>query len=276
MLNKLCVFTFLSALSLSSFIGAIEYEIHDIGTLQTPYSQATAINNKGQILGWYYLKTPSERHFFVRDPKGSFHEIPGAKDGLPIEWKYLTDDGIAYGIFAKNGDSECPILFKWDQQNGIVNLGELPGGISAINNSGQILIRCIKENLNGKTNYYTAIWKDGNLTKLKRLEGDLGIEADSSVGVDMNNSGDVVGYSQVYLSYKNELYKQTHATKWINGQAIDLHNEVPKSAHSSAIAINDLGEIFLSQRRLIRDDGTVIIHPIGSSNAKMTNTRFLI
>ncbi len=73
--------------------------------------------------------------------------------------------------------------------------------------------------------------------------GDLGIESDESYGFDMNNKGEVIGQSLVYLSYKNDIYKQLHATKWINGKAIDLHKLLPKSTKSCGIAINDLGEV---------------------------------
>lgn len=70
----------------------------------------------------------------------------------------------------------------------------------------------------------------------------------------MNNNGDVVGKSVVYVNYKNNLYKQVHAAKWVNGQVIDLHREVPKAPSTSATAINDLGDVVIGSY-LIRYNG---------------------
>jgi hypothetical protein len=36
-----------------------------------------------------------------------------------------------------------------------------------------------------------------------------------------------------------------HATKWVDGHAIDLHRTVPKSSASCAIAMNDNGDILI-------------------------------
>jgi hypothetical protein len=83
----------------------------------------------------------------------------------------------------------------------------------------------------------------------------------------MNNHGDVVGSSVVFISYKNDLYKQTHAVKWINEQAIDIHNKVPKAIKTNAIAINDIGEVLIYvgetkeylPKYLILNDGSITV-----------------
>jgi hypothetical protein len=123
------------------------------------------------------------------------------------------------------------VLYVWDQKNGVIKLGNLPGKeISAINDAGQVLIKSIEENENGKLIRRPIIWHNGTITKLNGLEGDLGIESEESYGFDMNNKGEVVGQSLVSLSYKNEIYKQIHAAMWdSNGEKIDLHKRIPKS-----------------------------------------------
>lgn len=232
----------------SSFLAAeIEYDIQDIGTLQTRSSQAIALNNEGAILGWYNIDGSKEgKHFFVRDRAGSFHEIPNKENGVgwEIDWRYLTDDGKAYGTF--DGNDNFSVLYRWDQHNGAVKLGNLPAKeISAINNNGQVLIQSVVENENGKLVRRPIIWTNGAITKLNGLEGNIGIASEESYGFDMNNNGEVIGQSIVYLNYKNNLYKQTHATKWVNGKAIDLHKTLPKTDSSTAIALNDLGEVLI-------------------------------
>jgi len=274
MFRKLFAFAVFPLLAASSFVSAaIEYEIQDIDTLQTHSSEAIALNNQGQILGWYNFDGSKKgKQFFVRDRDGSFHEIPSKwRGGKTIDWQYLTDDGKTYGF---NTDDLYPVLFLWDQQGDIVNLGTLPGKeISAINNAGQVLIKSFKENQDGKLYCRPIIWENGKITTLKGLEGDLGIESEESYGFDMNNKGEVVGQSVVYLSYKNNIYEQVHAVKWVDGEAIDLHNTVTKRANTSATAINDLGEVLI-EGFLIHEDGKLVNIGWGT-NVKTTNTKYL-
>lgn len=260
MLRKIFSITVLSLAAMSGLFSAqLEYDIQDIGTLQTKASEAIAINNRGQILGWYNIDgTNTGKHFFVRDRDGSFHELPKNEkaSGWEINWRFLTDDGKAYGTF--DGNANYSVLYLWDQFNDVVKLGNLPNKeIVAINNVGQVLIKSVVENENGRSMRRPAIWQNGQITKLRGLEGDIGIESEESYGIDMNNNGEVVGHSQVLLSHKNTLYTQIHATKWVRGQAIDLHDEVPKSPNSYAHAINDLGDVIVGSE-LIRIDGKTI------------------
>lgn len=249
-------------ITVSSFLSAVDYEIHDIGTMQTHSSKAIAINNQGQILGWYNIDGSKEgKHFFVRDQDGSFHEVPSKENGVEIEWRYLTNDGNAYGIF--DGNANFAVLYGWDQKDGLVNLGDLPGKeIAKINDAGQVLIKSVVENENGKSTRRPVIWHNGKITKLHGLEGNLGIESDEAYGYDMNNNGDVVGQSVVYLNYKNNIYKQSHATKWVNGRVIDLNKNIPwNPINSDAIAVNDLGEVLVSSasgRFLITNLGEMV------------------
>lgn len=275
MFKKICSLVVFLFLTISSFLVGIDYEIQDIGTLQTRESHAIALNNKGEILGWYSIDGSKEgKHFFIRTKDGSFHELPIMEpgSGLAINWQYLTDEGKSYGTFEVNPSTKAVCV--WNQQDGIVKLGDLPGKeISAINNAGQVLIKCVTENKDGRSISSPVIWENGKVTRLKGLEGDLGIESEESYGYDMNNKGEVVGQSVVYLSYKNNLYKQIHATLWIDGQAIDLHNEVSKRSESTATVINDLREILI-EGQLLHVDGKLV--NIGHGvNGKATNTNYL-
>lgn len=227
-------------------------KLNDIGTLQTHSSHPIAINDNGQILGWYDLDGSGKR-FFLRDLDGTFREIEKHPSGWNIDWKYLTNTGKVYGKFNGVGQHGC--LLAWDSTSGICNLGNLPGSeIKAINDIGQVLIESITGNdPTGKVIKYPVIWQNGMTTKLKGLEGNLGIETEESFGYDINNSGDVVGTSLVQLVYKNKIYKQVHAVLWKNGQAIDLHNKVPKAESSSANAITDGGSIMVDGYCLSND-----------------------
>lgn len=256
MFKKICslaVFSFVIVTRVVSI--EIEYDIHDIGTLQTRSSEAIALNNQGQILGWYNIDDSKEgKHFFVRDREGNFSELPCKEsEGGNINWRYLTDNGKAYGFcdgYGNDNDDDChakfTVLYIWDKDNGSVKIGFLPGKeIVTVNNVGQILIN-VFEHENGKSIRHPIIWHNGQITKLRGLEGDLGTESSESYGLDMNNNGDVVGRSLVDVVYKNNVYKFIHATKWVDGQVVDIHNKIPKVSVSSASLINDLGDVYIS------------------------------
>lgn len=249
-----------------SALGALEkYDIQDIGTLQTVSSMAIDLNDNGQILGWYNIDGSNEgKRFFVTDKDGSFYEIE-RYNGWTIEWKYLTNSGKAYGTYS--GQGSFGALLSWTPQTGVSNLGNLPGKeISAINDAGQVLIKSVDGNdSQGKSIKYPIIWCNGKVTKLNGLDGDLGTASGESYGFAMNSNGEVVGQSLVDLVYKNKVYKKVHATKWVNGQAIDIHNTIPKTSQSCAIAINDMGDFFIhdvdeNNKFLVRNDGLTIQH----------------
>ena len=276
MLKKLILSVCLPLVAMTGFLSAVEYEIRDIGTLQTRESKAIAINNQGQILGEYNIDGSEQgKHFFVRDRDGTFHEIDESiiykeipqelkkTARIGIKWRFLADDGKAYGTFDNRFSFD---LIMWDQKNGAVNLGKLPGSdVKAINNRGQVLISSvITTNSEGKQMRNPVIWENGQITKLPGLEGNVGIESDESYGLDMNNNGDVVGQSAVFLNYKNSIYKQIHAVIWANGQVKDLHHFIPKTAKSKAISVNNKGDVLIERDSNSSDSMKYILEKDGA------------
>lgn len=268
MIKTLCMSAFFLLTSFSNILMAeVEYIIKDIDTLQTQSSQAIAINNQGQVLGWFNVDGASDsEHFFIRDKNGGFHEIPNKTPDykLAINWCHLNDDGKVYGTFLVNSNTTA--FCSWDKYNGFIKLGILPvGEISAINDVGQVLIKYKIESENGRNIYNPITWYNGIVTALHGLEGDQGIESEESYGFDINNKGDVVGLSMVSLIYKNEIYKRQHAALWTSKQAIDLHQHVLKATSSYAFAINNEGDVLVKNSLdcifLINNDGTSIKLP---------------
>ncbi len=128
----------------SSLLSAVtDYEILDIGTLQTQSSAPISINNRGQILGWYNTDGGKDSlHYFIRNVDGVFYELPKKESGIDINWSFLTDSGKAYGTFAVNQATNA--LCTWDEKIGLTKLGNMPGkDVVAVNNAGQVLIKSV-------------------------------------------------------------------------------------------------------------------------------------
>lgn len=240
-------------------IYAENYQIRDIGTLQTCSSEPIAINSKCQILGWYKLDIHQVRpQYFLRDEDGVLYDIPSYDENTPIDWKFLINNGKAFGTF-KNASQH--ILFSWDKKNGIIRLANLPNGIiRAVNNSEQVLFNFY--NLNeGKTLSCPAIWHTGNMSILDGLVGALGNCSKISIANDINDDGEVVGDCLVDIIHKNQISKEWHATKWENGEALDLHTKF-KCLRSSAQGINSQGDILIlfdnKKYALINEENNVL------------------
>lgn len=259
MITKINSWPLFLLLVISSFLsGEIEYEIHDIGTLQMQSSRAITLNNQGQILGWYSVDgSENGMHFFVRDRDGKFHEVPSKGDaaGPDIDWRYLTNDGKVYGIISSSHTFDSYTygtiwysldeLYVWDEKNGVVRLETPRGSIVAINDLGDVLMGILKDDSELLT-FHSVIWNNGKITKLHGLVGSEGIPSTRLSVYGMNNKGEVVGSSQVSHCYKNRIYTQNHAVKWVEGIPIDLQSKFPvKTQNCTAIAINDNSDVLL-------------------------------
>lgn len=218
--------------------------IEEVGTLNTYASRPIAINNQGELLMAYRLDKQSREQFLVRDRFGNVSEIPHlVVNGGRVVWEHLTNISTVYGIAKEDRGAH---LFRWHQDEGVVDLGLLPSDqVVGINDRGQVLIRQVTSKVNGESTWLPVIWEDGEITTLECLTGNTGMSSQAAYGLAINNNGDVVGTCNVISVHKNSRYSQWHATKWTNGHPEDLHYALPKTDHSEAIAISDEGEVIL-------------------------------
>lgn len=132
----------------------------------------------------------------------------------------INDAGVVVGQLWPPGGA--PYAFVMD--NGVItDLGINDGEAIAVNNAGQVI-----------GNYWDPFrkaffWQKGNMVDLGGLGGRF------TVATAINDSGEVVGYSQTEAGY-------THAFIWKNGVMTDL-GTLSGGNESVATAINDAGEV---------------------------------
>jgi probable HAF family extracellular repeat protein len=113
----------------------------DLGTLGGGASQATAVNARGQVVGYSYLVGNLSAHAF------SWTAMDGMVDLGTLGGTFVTiatavnDPGQVVGFSFTAGDV-FPHAFSWTATGGIVDLGTLGGSYSiavAVNDRGQVV-----------------------------------------------------------------------------------------------------------------------------------------
>jgi probable HAF family extracellular repeat protein len=239
------------------------YRATDLGSLGGNYSEAYAINPRGQIVG--YSLTPSgETHAFLwqdgvmRDlgtPGGRFSyamginaagQVVGYGDSASATTHALLwEDGKMEDLGTLGGASEARAInaagqivgsssvfgtgshaFLWEK-GVMVDLGTVPGGTAsgadAINSAGQVAGAVFAGG-----DFHAALWVNSVITDLGTLGGQ------HSFGRGINSSGQVVGYS-------NTPDGQTHAFLWQGGTMSDLGTL--GGPNSLAFDINSSGQV---------------------------------
>lgn len=218
-------------LAITRFLSAIEYEIFDLGTIETDQSYACCLNNKGQIVGSYSFK--NEKHFFLWDPIKGLSCLDLPRDALPIK---INDRGQIIGQLQSHG-------FFWEEASGILDIGTLGGNwtnVKDINENGQI----VGISSNGLENH-AFLWEKGEMEDLGALCSELCLHGTSSAALGINNDGLIVGYSNEVIIYKGKkLILPPKAVFWQNGQIQKLKIAGSENYHhSQAITVNDHKQI---------------------------------
>ncbi|MCF6196201.1 MAG: DUF3466 family protein [Emcibacter sp.] len=208
---------------LHAFVGDVN-GITDIGTLGGGSSYGADINNRGQATG------SSNR------------------------------DNVSVGLQR---------AFVWDAVNGMIDIGALSGGSissrgSAINNQGQIVgtsgLKSYDSRGRRRDLQHAFLWDEVNgMTDLGTLFGP-GIRG-NSFGVDINDYGQVVGYS-------DSLRGGLTAFLWENGVMYDLNELIninqPVSGFVGGyifMGINNAGDIIVGNKLLVRQQPNGVPEP---------------
>jgi probable HAF family extracellular repeat protein len=208
----------------------------DLGTLGGATSDANAVNDSGQVVGWAETASGAV-HAFSWTRTGGMVDL-GTLGGLYSNAAGVSDSGQVVGTAATaNGDLHA---FSWTPGGGMVDLGTLGGSQSlsfGVNDSGEV-VGCAdiaggapyQDCEGGGSSEYAFDWTtSGGMVDLGALGGS------ASVAYGVNDNGEVVGEAQLASG-------PSHAFSWTQaGGMVDL--ETLGGLYSAAYAVNDNGQI---------------------------------
>jgi probable HAF family extracellular repeat protein len=265
----------LAGVAVASSGGATQAEgrwvITDLGTLGGGFSEAVAINERGQIVGMAYIKS-GRGHTFVWQA-GKMRDL-GTLGGKESSAADINDHGQVVGeaeIKAKTSDGG-PITHGFLWQSGTMrDLGLFSP--EDINNRGQIVGTAYTKSWRG----HASLWEAGRMRDLGTFGGR------SSHAVAINERGQVVGWWEEEGNKKNDYFPVQHGFLWQDGKVRDLGGvEVrsPGQRSTEPTDINERGQVvgsarwhpFLWQDGKMRDLG-VLGKPMTEGEARGINER---
>ncbi|MHB1459471.1 MAG: PEP-CTERM sorting domain-containing protein [Armatimonadota bacterium] len=204
----------------SACLGEPIYQITGLGTLGGQYSRACSINNRSQIVGASTLHSPSTEHAFLWQD-GVMTDLGTPLGGTRSAANSINDQGQIAGDWMISMDYRT-FIYNNGTMTDTGNFGGDLCSFSAINESGQVA-----GYIDGPSGKSAFLWENGQVT----LIGTLNSTGDKlSVGLDINNNGQVVGFSTTDID-------AFHAFLWQNSHMRDL------GLTSWNCHINDSGQI---------------------------------
>jgi probable HAF family extracellular repeat protein len=207
-------------------------------TLGGNNGQASAINNRGQIVGFAENGAvdstcpPNMTNNRIQLPvlweNGKARALPTVDGDLDGDAFWINDKGQAVGDTGTCGGA---ILHAASWENGTASaLQDFGTGAIAqgINNRGEIVGTVGSAD---NTTRYAAIWHNGALTNLYTLPGDF-----AAIASGINDRGQVVG------STWNSAFDWSHAFIYQDGVMTDLNTLFPASSNLFATMANKINE----------------------------------
>jgi len=235
------------------------WAITDLGGVpDLAFSEAVAINERGQVIGNSYpcrtsFDCASARAFFWQ--KGRLTRL-GTLGGKWTEARDLNDSGQVVGYGTTTGGSDHAFLWR----NGVLtDIGTLPGRRESmatdVNERGQVVGVSYNVDRDCGSVYeavcdeHAFLWQNGKLTDLGTLGGK------SSEAVAINDRGQVIGWSKTSIKVEFDsgevcsgpdttwCVTPRHAFLWQNGKMADLGTLPSYTIGSWASAVNGSAQI---------------------------------
>jgi probable HAF family extracellular repeat protein len=229
--------------------------VQDLGTLGGTRSEAYALNEQGQVVG-YSTTATGARHAFLWTPGVGMRDLGVLAEGLGSVARGINDRGEVVGqstlpipAIPRNPETHA---FLWTPAGGMQDLGALGGELTSsvaydINNAGQVVgrsysaDRIIPPDPGSDPEYFSHafLWAPGQGMK------DLGALASGyAVAYAINDAGLVVGKSWVSTVLSEEFGYSGRPVLWEPGQAIrDLGGLSNGPHNTAAYGINEAGQV---------------------------------
>lgn len=219
-------------------------QLVDLGVSASDRSEAVAVNDKGQIVGSYWLQ--GHKFFFLWEEQKDITlldlpqtaEIKVLNNQGQIAGEYHTEDST-HGFFldlAKHLSSQEPLY----------DLGTLGGNTTTVadmNDHGHIVGWSSTDSISvidSQPQKHAYMWAEGQMIDLGTLVGDLGIAGDDSAAVGINDNGLIIGRSNLTLIHKGKLLKSgERPVIWKNCQIELFNKRVDGKEIESLCSIND-------------------------------------
>lgn len=201
----------------------------DLGTLPGDnFSSATGINNSGQVVGSSDSSNGDSAFVYSNGTMTDLSPLFG-NGSFPAS-SYATGINNAGQVVGRLGLSRAlggsRVFLYTNSTRSMTYLDGATANVTGINDSGQVVGYWLNPNTN---NVSAVVYNGGQRQDLGTLPG-----AVLSSGAAINNSGQVVGYSDVNGNARAFLYS--------GGQMQDL-GTLPGSVYSSATGINNSGQV---------------------------------
>jgi probable HAF family extracellular repeat protein len=202
------------------------YSIIDIGTLGGSESQAWAINNLGQVVGWSYINGDLSHHAFL------WNSTSGIQDLNPLgSDNSAANDINDFGQIVIGTQGDHGRAFLWNKGT-LTDLSTLGGSRSfpyGINNSSQIIGY---STTNGDTEEHAFLWENGAMIDLGTFPGNV-----QSIALDINKFGQVAGEGRIVPN------GAIHAFLWNKTDGMQNLGTINGFSTSRAFGINDRGQV---------------------------------
>lgn len=210
------------------------FQMSALPTLGGDNGQASAINDRGQIVGFAETTTedsgcpPHRIQLPVLWENGKAQSLPTVDHDPDGDALWINDKGQAVGETA-NCSQMIIHAVRWENGAAFA-LPDFKNGAIAFGNNNRGQIVGTIGSADGTTQY-GALWQNGALTNLGILPGDFG-----GIASGINNLGQVVG------SNFDSSFNWSHAFIWQDGVMTDLNTLFPAGSNLFAVMGNKINE----------------------------------
>jgi probable HAF family extracellular repeat protein len=197
-----------------------------VGTLGGRSTSIAAINDRGQVTGWSEL-AGGERRAFIWDD-GVMTNL-GTLGGNESRATGINRFGQVIGVSTTAQHENRAFIWDAGAMTNLGTLGESPTSITptAINRAGQV----VGVSMSAPNHTRAFVWHDGVMSELQAPSGFV-----DAIAEGINDRGEIIGEAR---PEGDHTWNAFHAFVWKRDQIVDL------GAHSSALAINDHGQVMV-------------------------------